>query len=589
MKNFNLLAQLKKELGDFHQNKIDIANVANSGDVRHARQNNAGYQFSQNDTVNLIDLYYNSKFQSGEYDSEGQRKVFLNIGKFRADVAAKQTDLDVKDFVFVPEKDNSVWGAYFLGRRFKQWAKENYFGKLINQLNSDYSRYGSAVVKVVGEDLERVPIRCLKNQQDATDLQSARYVIEEHKDMTLDKMERMSAWDLSGVQLDFDQTVTVYERYGRVPLDWYKKQKDMEVEEGDDRKSVDTMSILVFDTAAESDDGSILFLEKIGDNERPYREVHWSRQDGRWLGIGEIENQFENQLVRNLIANLERRALLWSSKKIFQSPDSELPKNLVRDVKDGDVMQIMPGGNITQVDMSTRSFGEFQAAANSWDRNSDQKSFTFEVATGESLPSGTPFRLGVLLSNASNSHFALKRENLGLFFKEVINELLLPVFKKNNSEEHTITLFSGDEGVETLKKIVTKNQVNKTAREQLLSGVFPDLKAIEAKIVSSMEEKKQLFMTIPDNFYDEVEASVDLVITGESLDLPKRIETLTTTYNVLAQQGDPRASKVLEKLLALTGENVESIAGPAPAQEAQGGQIPNPAQIEQALETLPAV
>jgi len=261
----------------------------------------------------------------------------------------------------------------------------------------------------------------------------------------------------------------------------------------------------------------------------------------------------------------------------------------VRDVKDGDVLQIMPGGNVSQVDMTTRSFGEFQAAASSWDRNSDQKSFTFEVATGESLPSGTPFRLGVLLSNASNSHFALKRENFGLFFKEVINELLLPVFKKNNSEEHTITLFSGEEGVATLKKIVTKNQVNKIAREQLLSGIFPDLKAIESKVSSDLEEKKQLFMKIPDRFYDQVEASVDLVITGESLNLPKRIETLTTTYNLLAQQGDPRASKVLEKLLALSGENVESIAGPAPAQEAQGGQIPNTAQIEQALEAQPAV
>jgi len=230
-------------------------------------------------------LYYNSKFQSGEYDSEGQRKVFLNIGKFRADVAAKQTDLDVKDFVFVPEKDNSVWGAYFLGRKFKAWAKENYFGKLINELNTDYSRYGSAVVKVVGDELERVPIRYLRNQQDCLNLQSSRYVIEEHRNMTLDMMGNMH-WDLSDIQLDFDETITVYERYGRVPLDWYKKQKDLEIEEGDEYKSVDTMSILTLEGAS-SDDGSVLFLEKIADGDRPYREVHWARQDGRWLGIGE--------------------------------------------------------------------------------------------------------------------------------------------------------------------------------------------------------------------------------------------------------------------------------------------------------------
>ena len=132
-------------------------------------------------------------------------------------------------------------------------------------------------------------------------------------------------------------------------------------------------------------EGDGLVMEKI--TMRPYREAHWKRQDGRWLGIGEVENQFENQVSRNMLTNLRRKNLMWSAKKIFQSPDDTVARNLIKDVKNGDVLNIMPNGNITQIDMSTRAQGEFTAAENVWEQNSDQKSFTFEIATGKSMPS----------------------------------------------------------------------------------------------------------------------------------------------------------------------------------------------------------
>lgn len=564
---FSLYGQLQKELTNFFQNKVKIAGVQTDNPTGSS----VGFDFSQWETLNTIELYYNSIFESGELDSEGQRKTFFNICQVKADVASKQVDIDVKDFVFVPEEPDSEWGAFFLNRKFRQWAKRNYFGKLINEIVVDYPKYGSAVMKKVGKELQRVPLMTLRNEQSAKDLQEAKYVIEEHKDWTYGDLEKMKDWDLTDVKVDWDEKFTVYERYGRVPLDWYKIKKGIEVKDGDEMKSIDTMSIILptLNEKGEIDGGNILFLEEI--EERPYQEVHWKKVDGRWLGVGEIENQFENQIFVNMIENLRRRGLLWAGKKIFQSTDTEIAKNLVRDVKDGQVLKIMPNGNITQVNTTTQSLAEFEAATRRIDENSNQKSFTYEVATGEGLPSGTPFRLGVIMSNAVNAHFALKRENLGLFFESVVYEQLFPIFKKENSKAETMMIPMGEEGVNALMEEAIKINIWNNFKDQMLSMKIPDVMKIEQEVRTKMAEKRFIGVDLPEKLWDTLKVSTQLVITGESVNLEKRLETLTNLYNSLLQVNPPAAEKVLSKIMALTGENYDTLAGVKPmTQQNQG-------------------
>ena len=560
---FSLIGQLQKELNSFFQDKIKIAGVKTDNPSAES----SGYDFSQWETLNTIELYYNSQFESGKLDSEGQRKVFLNICQFKADVASKQVDIDVKDFTFVPQEPDSEWGSFFLNRKFRQWAKKNYFGKLINEIVIDYPKYGSAVIKKVGNDIERVPLRTLRNDQSAKSLAESPYVIEEHLDYTYSDMEKMEGWDLTGVKLAWDEKVTVYERYGKVPLDWYKKQKGFKVEDGDEQKSIDTMAILLpyKDDKGKYKDGTILFLEEI--DERPYQEVHWKKVDGRWLGVGEIENQFENQIFRNMVTNMRRRGLLWAGKKVFQSSDTEIAKNLVRDVKDGEVLKIMPNGNITQINTATQSLAEFQAATAEIDENSNQKSFTFEVATGEAMPSGTPFRLGVVMSNAVNAHFALKRENLGLFFEGVVYEQLFPIFKKENSKAETAMIPMGEEGVNNLKEEIKNIETWIVFKEEMLNGRYPNLEEIKMKVEERLNKKKFLAVDLPDKLWDTLKVTTQLVITGESVNIEKRLETLTNLYNVLSQTNPQAAEKVLAKILSITGENYDTLTGTKPTDQ----------------------
>ena len=228
-----------------------------------------------------------------------------------------------------PDDSNSEYGAFFISKKFRRWARERYFGSVINQLNQDFSKYGSCVAKRVGSEIERVPLKNLIVQQDARSLKTARYVIEEHVDMSFDDIESMKGWDVSSLNIPFGENNCVYERYGTVPLSWFKEQKRMKIEKGDEMRSIDCLSILLPNVKdKKTNTGSILFMEKI--TKRPYEEAHWMRIDGRWLGVGEIENQFENQVSRNMTANLRKRAMYWSSKHVFQSSDTEIAKNLIR-------------------------------------------------------------------------------------------------------------------------------------------------------------------------------------------------------------------------------------------------------------------
>lgn len=568
----DIYSQLKYELAEFYEKNLYLAGTNDQESARYLDTKNRKFIFNQWKTVNLIDLYYNSKFESGPFDSEGQRKLFLNICKFRSDVAAKQIAFQVKDFEFIPEEGEDEWPAYFLQKEFAYWAKENYFGELLNKCIEAFPKYGWVILKEVKGKLEFVDLQTVRCQQDAKSIQTARYFIIEHPAMTLEEMKEQKGWDTSNLTLEPGESDNVYERYGLVRKSEYNKFHGNPYEEGSEDEMIDCLTILTMhENAKEEPDGHTLFMEQI--DRRPFQDARWSTQYGRLMGIGEVEAQMENQIGANMSFNLFRRQLLWSAKKVFQSTDDGIARNLVKDVKDGDVLQIGPNGNITQVDMSNKAIADFQNFGKIINDNADQTSFTFESSTGDSLPSGTPFRLGVLLNNTVNSHFKLKQDILGLFFKRVMKEMVIPKYKEEFDEEHIISMFADEEGFEVLKQTALHLNLNDAIKNSLMAGEIPDVPSLQAQISAHLDKQRLLYVKIPASFYDDIDFKVTLTITGDEVDIPKKIETLTNLYTTLAQQQDPRANKVLARILALTGENFDVVAGQAPA-PAQQPQIP---------------
>lgn len=567
MQNFSIGKQIELELDDFKNKKVKLASYSENESVRVlSRKQEAGYYFNQGEMVSLIDLYYNSQFSDGPKDTLGQKKIFLNVGKFRTDVSAKQIDIDTNNFKFTPDDYSDPWTSIFLEKDFKEWTKETDWGDMINQCVENFPKYGSVVLKKVGREIKWVPLQNLRNEQTAESLQTASYAIEEHPDMFLYEMKAMKGWNTSGFNLKFGQTSCVFERYGHVPLNWLKANDGLqrEIAKSDEGESVDAMVITAKDP--ETKQWHLFYVGQI--KERPYREAHWNKQHGRWLGCGVMEDLLENQKAKNIIINLIRRGLSWATKKIFSAIKTDGPaKNLVRDVADGAVIEVGPNGEFKEITMSPKSNADFTNFLNEFEKNSDQKAFTYDVATGESMPSGTPFRLGVVLSNAVNSFFSLKREKLGKFLRKVIIDFMIPQFLREMSDEKkVVSMFSGQAGFEVLKEAAIKMVQSEAARISLLSGKSVDATSL-AQATDPFLLAKTILFSYSKEDYLNASYKFDLTVTGEEIDIADKIETLKTIYQLIAPTGDPRAEAILDKIAGLSGEEMSQF-GPAPDKRA---------------------
>jgi hypothetical protein len=565
MPNFSIGTQLDNELKKFQSDKVKLAAFQPNETVRFLKGNPSGYFFNQQETISLIDLYYNSKFENGEKDTLNQRKVFLNIGKFRTDVASKQIDIDTKDFKFIPDDYADPWTAIFLQKDFKEWAKDSYFGELVNECVDALPKYGSVVLKKVGKKIEFVPLQNLRNEQTAKNLQVASYVIEEHPDMFMWEMQAMKGWNTDGLKLKYNQPANVFERYGRVPLGWLHKQNGIVPTAEDWNTSTDAMVIMckVEKDALHPDGVHVFFAESLNDGDRPYREAHWNKQHGRWLGVGVMEDLIENQVASNVGINLTRRSLHWSAKRLFQSQTtSELARNLATSVKDGDVIEIGANGEIKQIDLTQKSGAEIQNFINTFSENANQKSFAYDVITG-SMASHTPYRLAIILANAVASYYALKKQKLGLFLKDVAIDFLVPDFLNDmGNKDRVVMMFSGEAGFEVLKAASMEFIKSELTRVSLLSGKPVDAGSLQGALGPYMDATSLPF-TLTKQTYKEAKFKFDLNITGEAVNPDEKVKTLTLIYQSMVQQGDPRAEKVLQRIVALQGESMSEF-GPAP-------------------------
>jgi hypothetical protein len=315
--------------------------------------------------------------------------------------------------------------------------------------------------------------------------------------------------------------------------------------------------------------------------------VHYKKLAGRWLGEGEVEKNFGNQVARNMIFNLRKRALAWSSKNIFQSMSDEVANNLVREVKDGDVLKIEANGALTRVDTVNRSNADAGAIDTAVEENANQRSFTFESATGENLPSGTSFRLGAMMTNTVQSYYKLKRQKLGLFFTRLVTEDLIPIFERDNKEAGKVGFFDGEDGFDTLRMAKKEYMKGQILVEKVLKGDFEGLDTLTEQVDLLLSLKTSDFYSFEENYWKNLKYQVAIEVTGESTDVVKKMETLTTLYTSMVQTGNPNAESVLKRILALTGEKMPLQAGiqspmgqmANPMQQAQGGATAVPSSM----------
>jgi hypothetical protein len=373
----------------------------------------------------------------------------------------------------------------------------------------------------------------------------------------------------------FEGEKMVYERYAYTPqssIDKYSGKGGLK-ERMDD--FVLTMAIIMPGNARKGEVDEVLFIEEV--DSIPFIEAHSKKIKGRWLGVGQVEKLYENQIARNLTANLRRKALIWGSKKIFQSKTDGIQKNLAKDIVDGQILNVGVNGEIMSIDTTTKSLADYSSDENIWSENTQQRTFTFEVATGESMPSGTPFRLGAIIANSAASYFERQKEIFGIFLRELFYQKTIPIFKAK-AKDYLHIIARSEEGADTIFQAYKECIKNEYYSGLALSPNYMQIEImgeeeVDVYIQKEMNKIPSIYIQTDKDLYKYAKYDLQLDITGESMNLTTDMATLTTLHQTLMQAGDPRAEKVLDKILLTQGKDMRSIIGKAPP-----GSIPSQAQ-----------
>ena len=574
-KTYNLFSKLKENLNDYYNNGVYLIgkpSVKDSMLDNDKRGMEGGYYYSQKLTLEACELAAASKYRKGPKDAEGKTKTFLNIVNFHGDVAENQVGVNTSNYILEPTNDSQSWAVFFMDKKFKEYSDEHSYDDIIDELTHDYCHKGTCVVKKVKDSVERVPLRTLRNSQRAKTLEDAArnggYVIIENE-MSYSKMKRYPKWKIDGV--DKMKIHNVFEQMTLIPRAKLNEFKGLAVTEDSWEDMVCCYQVLLPDLATfkketkdEDVGGKILFLEEIIDapGEFPLEEAHYKKIDGRWLGEGEIEKQLQNQISRNLTANLRRRSLMWAAKKIFQSTDDDVAKNLLMEVKDGEVLKVKPNGTVTQVNAQTQHLGDFTADENATKENSQQISFSFEAASGESFASGTPFRLGAILENAVSKYFKRKQDTFSNFLKRSFFNQLIPIFQADIEDEHELRYNIADDQYEDALAGMIKVHKNAILSENWIKGNYVTEEYVMKEVEKELRKKPYIFWIIPERFYKDIHCNMRLNINEP---ISADVESLTTIWDRLDQRGDPRADKVLKAIFSKKGKNTDAIMGGATA------------------------
>ncbi len=562
-----------------------------------------GLLFNQYNTLKRVYFYQHNQFESGPWDDNGNPKYFYDLMTNRNDQATKNIDIDTKDCYIKANSSGSYLLAWLMRQEFMQFAKQTGFGMKLNELSEDLPDFGTVVWKKCSYegqvDVESVDLINIINDPQSDCLKDGLFA-ERHL-MTQSQMRGMKSWNQTQVEelinegrtappvrfmtpvgnnvnSPFNQIDTttpyyeVYELWGEIPRYLYEAYKnDGEAMQNDATVTTtgiaaagqnDMVYVLALVSGVESGSKEfILYLNEVDEDQFPYKEVHYRRRKGRWLGVSNYELCFDQIEKANEVTNRFFSSLRLSLIHLYQTRDSLHVKNVLQDLLDGDV--VVSKSSIDPIATEIRGLQDYKDEIQRIESKCDALCNSYEVVTGADLPSGTPFKLGQQQLNSATKLYLFIRQNMGLFIEDVFNSWLLRGFAKSLTNEHILELLDADDlqvYYDARKRILQYNTIKKYILE---TKDYPTMEQLDivGNIAQDQLAKMPKEILVEKGTYDSVNdmlnAKLKVVVTNESEDRGKNIETLTTTLQTAmsnpAGLQDPRVMKLLGMVLEESG------------------------------------
>jgi hypothetical protein len=566
----SIFSQIRKEATDFYDNYISIV---------------PGYSFNQNETLKRIHLYLNSKYEDGT-QYLGRDKLFYNIIQAPCEVAMRMLNIDTKNIRLLPLNPKSYFSTYLLEKELKQWLKKNKLGKVLNQLAEEAPRYGSVVLQKTKDGAEVVDLRRLILDPSVENINKSRFVTTVHymkptelRDTSWDNVDiAIERFGESNAQEPFqDQMgntgvmtstpyIKIHKRWGEVPAWQIDNSKKPGTKSGDEM--VKSLFIVAgADFQEQNSEGKpigelgVILFKSRWYKEFPFKDFHYTKIKGRWLGLGVVEMLFDVQVRMNELKNQKRISMEISAMHLFQTPDKQIVRNLLTDLESGDML--ISANGITPVDNQERNLPAFDSEEASFLGQADRLSFAYEAIRGQEPNSNTTLGQTQIQTANATSVYAFKKENLALFLQDFFNDLVMPNLMKDLTPEHIMRFTGSVQELEKLDKAASEVYANDLIKEKILNGesaYTEDLEGLKQKAIETYRElSDSRFLKIKDAFYDDANFEFDFLITNEQDDLQVKAQNyqllMTTMINAVptGALNDPRVKLTLSKFAEQLG------------------------------------
>lgn len=584
-----------------------------------------GYRFNQYETIKKIHKYYNSQFDGDNYETINgvrRKKTFFNINKWRCMVATKMIDRDVKDFLMFSSEPSKERQVELFRKVTLSWMKKSKLGKILNEVVRKLPIYGSVVLEKTKNGANVVDLRYLMNDQSVTKLEDSWVIIKDL--MSAGDLRKMTGiWDNVEEAIDkhcnyasksyedseelnqaaLSPYAEVYRFHGEVPLSWFTdKQRD-------DNTWVKARWFVTGigseNNRNNQEEGLVLYKEQI--TEYPFKEVHYDRTEGRWLGIGVVEDTFEAQRRTNEIKNQEAKALELGSMILLQTQDQTAVTNVLSDVDNGDIIRSQNG--IQRVDNVNRAMPDFNASSTSYDQLADRTTFSYDVVRGEGGAASATLGAVQLQTQQAISVYDYHREDVDLFLNEYFKDLVFPQIEKDLQKDYDFSYVGSVDEVNKLREEVVESLLEEEYSQmytpEMLSAMsLEELENLNAEYEANKEKtlKKlqakwgnKLWFTAVKDYFKGVSKYTELEIGGEGTNVGQKLQNVQYFLTTIAQNPDLLNNPVLKglmfKVMGLIGmdsteiellqkEAEEKQSETQQGQAEQGGQM---AQMQQML------
>ncbi len=543
-------------------------------------------EWSHRDTVERIIAYINSKHTSGDKDSLGRDKPFFNIITAAVNIWYRATDIDRKDITIRPTKSSDTIASFLASVKLQDWMRRTDFGTFLNKWGRILSQYGSAVVKFVEKDGELIPSVVPWNRiiTDAVDFDALPRIEKLYKTpaqiMQMPEIDKETAENLienlvsrknakNQKKDNLSEFVELYEVHGELPIALLTDDPSLATDDewNTYRQQMHLVSFIKNKATKDYDDFT---LYKGKEKNDPYLLTHLIEEDGRVMGIGAVEHLFDSQWMQNHTMKNLKDTLDLSSKLIFQTSDGNfIGRNVLTAIETGDIMIHKENQPLTQINNTKADITALQNFAGQWKVLAMEITSTPEALRGTTMPSGTPYSLGALLSQQAGSLFEIMVENKGLYLEQMLRKFIIPHLKTKLDTTDEIVAVLEDYDLKKIDALYIPNAAiknyNERTKNQILNGQPPEMFnkiAEESKVTEVLSTMGNMRIFSPDKVtwkevFKDIEWEVEVGITNEPADKQAVMTSLTTVLQTIASNPmvlqDPNMKMILGKILSFTG------------------------------------